>query len=81
MRAMSLGLIRGTIDEVSQVVHVSYIKARVIRLCNLFRIFSALDDAPRHTHKHAITISSPLYIRARRTIESLCCMPISVRSV
>jgi hypothetical protein len=26
MRAMSLGLIRGSIDEVDQVVHVSYIK-------------------------------------------------------
>ncbi len=30
MRAMSLGLIRGSIDEVDQVVHVTFIKPRVL---------------------------------------------------
>jgi 26S proteasome regulatory subunit N9 len=30
MRAMSLGLIRGSIDEVDQLVHVTFIKPRVL---------------------------------------------------
>ena len=30
MRAMSLGLIKGSIDEVDQVVHITFIKPRVL---------------------------------------------------
>ena len=30
MRAMSLGLLRGSIDEIDQVVHISYIKVRLL---------------------------------------------------
>jgi hypothetical protein len=33
MRAMSLGLIKGSIDEVDQVVHVTFIKVRSLIRC------------------------------------------------
>jgi hypothetical protein len=40
MRSMALGLIRGSIDEVDQVVHVTYVKVRV--MCLLCDIVCAL---------------------------------------
>lgn len=40
MRAMSLGLIKGTIDEVDQIVHISYIKVRLP--CDLLSSFVAV---------------------------------------
>jgi 26S proteasome regulatory subunit N9 len=39
MRAMSLGLIRGSIDEVDQIIHISYIKVRCFLQLDLTRSY------------------------------------------
>ena len=42
MRAMSVGLIRGSIDEVDQVVHVSYIKVLCVSYAHVQKHVRAL---------------------------------------
>lgn len=44
MRAMSLGLIRGSIDEVDQTVNVTWIQPRVLDKGSIQLLCSQLDD-------------------------------------
>jgi 26S proteasome regulatory subunit N9 len=44
MRAMSLGLIRGLMDEVEQLVHVSWVQPRVLDNDQLRHLSLRLDD-------------------------------------
>lgn len=44
MRAMSLGLIKGTIDEVAQSVSVTWVQPRVLDTVEMATISSQLGD-------------------------------------
>ena len=44
MRALSLGLIKGTIDEVDAVVHVSFVKPRVLSLAQIVGLKGKVEE-------------------------------------
>jgi len=51
MRALSLGLIRGEIDEVSQIVSVDWVQPRVLNLEQIEKLKSKIEDWREHVKK------------------------------
>jgi 26S proteasome regulatory subunit N9 len=43
MRAMSLGLLKGSLDEVSSTVHISYVKPRVLDTTQIAALKTRLE--------------------------------------
>jgi 26S proteasome regulatory subunit N9 len=56
MRALSLGLIKGSIDEVSQVVHFTYVRPRVLDDAQVSAIRDRIEDWRAKAHKMLLNI-------------------------
>jgi 26S proteasome regulatory subunit N9 len=56
MRALSLGLVKGSIDEVSQVVHFTYIRPRVLDDAQVSAIRERIEDWRDKAHKMLLKI-------------------------
>ena len=50
MRAMSLGLIKGTVDQVEQKVSVSWLQPRVLEVSQMKNIKDRLDEWSQTAH-------------------------------
>lgn len=58
MRAMSLGLIRGRVDEVDRIVHVAYVKPRVLDRQQIGQLKSRVDAWQSKVHEMSVFLEN-----------------------
>ena len=56
MRALSLGLVRGSIDEVGGLVHVTYVRPRVLDDAQVVAVRERIEDWRAKAHKMLLHI-------------------------